>query len=98
MPYDEEIAASRGVTALHGPATGAGAGARSGGGGAHDDDGKGAPGIVRYGIYDLLFQLACQRQGQEANRDQVIKQRGASQFVTHGWCLRTIVEYHGPQY
>ena len=26
VPYDEEIAASRGVTALHGSATGAGAG------------------------------------------------------------------------
>ena len=30
VPYDEEIAASRGVTAHHGPATGAGAGAGAG--------------------------------------------------------------------
>jgi len=41
---------------------GSGASVGSVGGGAHDNDGKGAPGMYRYGMqYDPLFQVACQR-------------------------------------
>ncbi len=51
-----------GITEDGSSGAGSGSGTGSGGGGAHDNGGKGAPGMCRYGMqYDFLFQVACRQ-------------------------------------